>query len=179
MFRFKSLCLEDPPHTIASNVSLTSIIAIQKQERLDMNETVNDFTKQRRSLVPSFSGQKVCGVALCFRCRKPRCLYSAKPLTSHNSRLLHELLSTSEYACTSVFLPLGHPLEKTIYTKNLECSMAVETEYYHSSFAVPKTCSHCGGTGGELPRKSPRKTNSKIRPQLPICKKCQLLDAAI
>jgi len=178
MFRFKSICLEDRPPAISLDISLTNIIESQRPEIFDiMNELSNSLVKERGLLVPSFSGQKVCGVARCFRCQKPRCLYSSKPLTSNNNNLLHERLATTVYACTSALLPPGHSLEKTIYTKNLDCTLPVETDYYHSSFAVQTTCSKCGGNGGELPRKNPGKT--RLRPQLPICKKCQLLESTI
>jgi len=144
---------------------------------LDLENLFNsviDGLAKSRFLAPSFSGQRVYGIARCFRCQKPRCLYSSKPLTSHNSNLLHDLLSNSVFACSSALLPPGHPLEKTVYTKNLDCTKAIETEYYHSCFAVPDTCSECGGKIEQVNEKKKHKRSNSY-PSLPVCKTCQYM----
>ena len=130
---------------------------------------------QSRSLVPSFTGNKVCEIVRCFRCQKPRCLYSAKPLTSVNRKLLQEVKDTTEFACNTAFLRPGHVLEGKVYMKNLDCTMSVEKEFYHSVFAIKDVCSVCGGNDAEELKRRGR--NSKVRmagPQLPLCKKCQM-----
>lgn len=153
------------------NSQALSPLSLEANFELLCNSVLDSLAKSR-SLVSSFSGQRVCGVVRCFRCRKPRCLYSSKPLTSHNSALLRDLLSTSVFACSSALLPPGHPLEKTIYTKNLDCTMAIETELYHSHFAVQDMCSECGEKIEETAEKCNYKRSNSF-PSLPLCKICQ------
>lgn len=132
-----------------------------------------DSLAKGRSLVPAYSGNKVCGITRCFRCQKPRCLYSSKPLTSVKGSLLEEILTTTVYGCGSALLPPGHSLEGNVYTKSLDCSMPVENEFYHSLFVKEGTCSVCGGKNGEIVKKVLKGT--KIDLKLPVCKKCQMI----
>lgn len=172
MFRGK-FSLQDSASTPISLTCQSS----QNPNLLYMSSVLKDSVKHQHSLESSFSGQKVCEIARCFRCQKPRCLYSSKPLTSSNRTLLHQVLTTSVFACSSAFLPPGHSLEKTLYTKNLDCSMDIESEFYHSAFSVQNTCSKCAGKVGEISKIDKRKKIKRL--QLPICKKCQMLQFAV
>lgn len=127
-----------------------------------------------KALFPAYTGKRVCAVVQCFRCQKPRCIYTNKPLSSQPNLSLTEVLKSTVFACgTALFFP-GHPLEEKVYTKStLRCEDNMEVAFYCSRFSSGEVCHRCGG---QIEKKVTKISSNRLGLELPVCVLCKIME---
>lgn len=97
---------------------------------------------------PLYTGPKVRSVIHCYRCQKPRCIYSPRQLTATEQKTLEEVKNETVFTCNSSLIPPLHFLQGKVFLKELSCSDEVEREYYTSPLQNPSVCYNCGIESG-------------------------------
>lgn len=129
-------------------------------------------TKRSERYFALYTGENVRDFVQCFRCRKLRCVFAAKQLTSVEQRELEELKQDTLFACGSSLLPPIHSLQGKAFMRNqLTCTDSIERAYYTCKLAKPNICHNCGTTDEEDLREEPV-LQKKFRQVLPSCSNC-------
>lgn len=129
-------------------------------------------TKKPERYFALYTGENVRDFVQCFRCRKLRCVFAAKQLTSVEQKELDELKQDTLFTCGSSLLPPIHPLQgKAFMRSHLSCTDSVERAYYTCKLVKQKICHNCGSTDEEDLREEPVLTK-KFRQVLPSCSNC-------
>ena len=107
----------------------------------------------------------------CFRCHRPRCLYSPKPLSSKEQILLDFSIDQRVFTCGSpVVSPTNFLVGRVFWKTCLTCNDAVETSFYSSCFRLENVCHHCGDTGEHV--SVGMEHSNSFRLILSVCKQC-------
>ena len=122
---------------------------------------------------PLYTGCKVRSIVHCYRCQKPRCIYSPRQLSKTERGALEELKNNTVFACNTSLIPPIHVLQGKIFLKNLACSDDVEREYYTSPLRNPLVCYYCG-TENNKPSGQLAKLLQQFRLVVPSCSGCHL-----
>lgn len=129
------------------------------------------FSRQRRTLSAPFTGDKVRATICCFRCHRPRCLYSSKPLSSKEQTLLDYSIEQRVFTCgSSVVSPTNILVDRVFWKTCLTCNDAVETSFYSSCLCLENVCHHCGETEEHVSVGTEH--SNSFRLILPVCKQC-------
>ena len=131
------------------------------------------FATQRRQVSAPFTGDKVRSIVRCFRCHRPRCLYSPKVLSWREKTLLEDYVEKVVFSCGSpVVSPTNFLNDRVFWKTSLSCDDAVETAFYASNLYIENTCHHCGETGEHV--SVGLEHSNAFRLVLPVCKQCQI-----
>ncbi|XP_052286063.1 uncharacterized protein LOC127881900 [Dreissena polymorpha] len=85
--------------------------------------------------------QNVCSTVSCFKCDKPRCIYSKKALMTREERCLKRLLEKYTYSCGPVITPDGDSLQGKVFVRlQLGCRSPLRRRTTLHTWPSIKTC---------------------------------------
>ena len=138
--------------------------------------STSSLPARRRNVSAPFTGNRVCATVCCFRCHKPRCLYSPRQLSSRESRLLNDSIEQSVFTCGSAILSPTDLLSDRVSLKiPLTCDDPVETAVYTSKTGLNNVCHHCGKNEAHADAGTEQsKSQKSFILILPVCKECEM-----
>lgn len=140
----------------------------------EFKATTTSFSTKLRNVSAPFTGSKVRATVRCFRCRRPRCFYSPKPLSSREKKILEDSIDKRVFSCgSSIISPTNFLNEKLSWKTCLTCDDAVETAFYYSNLCLENVCHNCGETGEHV--SVGIEHSSSFRLILPVCRQCEML----
>jgi hypothetical protein len=123
------------------------------------------------------------GVAMCTACDKPRLIYSALKLDTHEQLTLDQCLEDFDFVCGGALLPPGQPFgmrDNTPYVNTeFNCVDLLEKVLYSAKIVekpwgivdIHSICIACGSEGGEAPES--KKAELAVAKLYPLCGRCQ------
>lgn len=155
--------------------SCTSVPSPQSLSEFDFGSFSSAPNRPTRVVFAPFTGDRVRSVVYCFRCRKPRCIYAQKQLSTRERILLEEITANSMFSCGSPLLPPIHLLGERISMRLFgSCDDPIELAFY-SSHLVDSLCicCHCGSSEVKNVQREADSTRRQCV-TLPLCEQCKL-----
>ena len=155
--------------SVVYNLDKPSIKSLQASTSL--------LSERRPNVCAPFTGNRVCAIAHCFRCQKPRCLYSPRQLSSRENRLLEDCIDQKLFTCGSAILsPTAILNERVSLKMPLTCDDPVETAVYTCKMGFGNVCHHCGKNEAHADvGMEQSKTQKSFIFILPACEECEML----
>ena len=151
------------------NSCIKKLICFDEMPYLDQNQNKIKWSENK---FPLYTGQKVRSIVHCFRCQKPRCIYSPRQLSGLERQSLEELEENSVFSCDTALVPPTHPLQGKVFQMKLNCHDAIEGAYYTTVLQLPTVCYNCGKEISE-PDERTSELLLKFRLVFPSCIACR------
>ena len=140
----------------------------------ELQASSSSLSTWRPNVSAPFTGNRVCATVRCFRCQKPRCLYSPRQLSSRESQLLENSIEQKVFTCGSTILsPTAFLNDRVSLKTSLTCDDPVETAFYASKVCLWNVCYHCGKTTEHVSVEMEEPKSFIFI--LPVCKQCEML----